>query len=118
MVRAPGQPAPTRLARAPTYPECADLPVCADRPPVRPTRSNGGRLEDDPDLVTGLLGVAIYALARRERALAAAVVARLRACSMADGDSVICALFGSPSIGGGQSSNTAASESATSTRWR
>jgi len=48
---------------------------------MRPTGSRGGRLDDDPDLVTGLCGVAIDALARRERALAAAVVARLRALS-------------------------------------
>lgn len=46
----------------------------------------GGRLDDDLDLVTGLCGVAIYALARRAPALTTAIVARLRARGTLDSD--------------------------------
>ena len=44
-----------------------------------------GALDAELDLVTGLCGVGIYALARRDRALAAAVIARLRARGTAPG---------------------------------
>jgi hypothetical protein len=56
----------------------------------------GGGLDDDLDLVTGLCGVAIYALARRDPALATAIVARLGARAAADGDGVTWAPPGGP----------------------
>ncbi|HEY6180495.1 MAG TPA: lanthionine synthetase LanC family protein, partial [Kofleriaceae bacterium] len=56
----------------------------------------GGALDGEIDLVHGLCGIGVYAIARRDHALASRVVARLRACSAARGEGVVWARPGAP----------------------
>src|ERR1044071_9015190 len=69
----------------------AELPrrdLCGELDASLRTAIRGGALEGEVDLVYGLCGIGVYALARRDGALAGRVVARLRASCVGHGDGV------------------------------
>ena len=77
----------------------AELPrrdLCGELDAALRSAIRGGALEGEVDLVHGLCGIGVYALARRDDALAGRVVARLRACSAAQRDGVVWARPGAP----------------------
>jgi hypothetical protein len=77
----------------------AELPrrdLCGELDAALRTAIRGGALEGEVDLVYGLCGIGVYALARRDGALAGRVIARLRASCVGHGDGVAWARPAAP----------------------